>query len=71
MRPKCSWPKGDYILNDAYTQNKQLSMAAYAELEKRENQPLFSSVPNAAGLSGDQFNLDSESTPMAKSVPNV
>ena len=46
-------------------------MAAYAELEKRENQPLFSSVPNAAGFSGDEFNLDSESTPMAKSVPNV
>jgi hypothetical protein len=56
----------------SYTNETQMlmaqSMAAYAELEKGREavQPLFTSVPNSAGVE-----IETEQMPMAKSVPNV
>ena len=45
------------------------SVAAYHELE---NQRLASSVPTAAGVnSTDILDMNSETTPLAKSVPNL
>ena len=41
------------------------SMAAYHEIEKRENQRLFSSVPNQTT---DVMDIDIESTKLVKST---